>query len=692
MAKPVQITILGDAKSIKKSLGQVESGLGSLGGKLKTVGKAGALALGGLAVAGAKVALDLDSAYKTIRAGTGATGEDLEALKDVFEDVAEDVPDAFGDVATVVADLNTRTGATGEELEKLAEQILDLSRLTGTDAATNVASLTRVFGDWGVASEDQAETLDKLFRASQGTGIGLDQLSTTVVNFGAPLRSLGFSMDESIALLSKFEQEGVNTEAILAGMKAGLGKMAKAGEEPAETLARLQEEIKGAGTEGEAMAIAVEAFGTRAGPDLAAAIREGRFEIDELADSIANGDETIASATDASATMGDKLKELKNRGLIKLVPILEKVIEGMESFFTRLEAGFAVIGRVIDVFQRGGLEGLSRFIDRKFGPNSIVARAVRGFVEFWRSAERVFSTKILPAFRATIEVLQALWAAFGDEIVEAIGIAFGFIKGTIESTLDIIQGIVDVFVGVFTGDWSRAWNGIKRIFSGVWKGMKNLLKTSLALIRNTISGALSAIKLLWNWSFLSDVFRSAKTKVENLVNALKTKIGEIPTKVGKVASSLFTKGKDIGKKLLDGVKNAITGAGSLAADIAKGLGNAVIDILNGLINKINDGIPNKIPIKFAPDIDLPDNPLPNIPRLRFGGPAGNNRFVEVGEQGREVLDLGASGSGARVINGREAGRLGAGGEVHVHFDGPPPASADQIGAAVLWQLRLSGRS
>ena len=327
MAKPIKITILGDAKSLQAALAGTQAQLGGFQGAVNKAAKFSAVAFVGIGAAGFAAADRLDAAYDQIRIGTGATGEDLEGLEGVFKNVASSVPNSFDEVATAVADLNTRTGLTGTELEALSTQMLDLSRITGTDVASNIENVTRVFGDWDIAAADQAATMDQLFRASQMTGIGLDQLNTSVVSFGAPMRSLGFSFDESVALLSKFEKEGVNTEAVLAGMKAGLGKMAKAGEEPAETLARLQEEIAAAGTEGEAMAIAVEAFGTRAGPDLAAAIREGRFEVAELATEIAEGDDTISGVAAATDDWREKLSVLTNKVLIKATPVLEKITE-----------------------------------------------------------------------------------------------------------------------------------------------------------------------------------------------------------------------------------------------------------------------------------------------------------------------------------------------------------------------------
>lgn len=80
-------------------------------------------------------------------------------------------------------------------LQERSKQFINLSRITGTDLKGNIADMTRVFGDWSVAGDQQAGTLDMIFRASQTSGIGINALSQKVVQFGAPLRQMGFGLD-----------------------------------------------------------------------------------------------------------------------------------------------------------------------------------------------------------------------------------------------------------------------------------------------------------------------------------------------------------------------------------------------------------------------------------------------------------------------------------------------------------------
>jgi len=235
------------------------------------------------------------------------------------------VPNSFEDVGVAIGEVATRLNLTGKPLEEITKKFLDLSRITKTDVATNVANVTRVFGDAGIAVEDQAEALDKLFTATKQTGIGLDRLTTLTVNYGAPLRQLGFGLEESISIFAKWEKEGVNTEAVMAGMKIGLSNMARAGKEPVAAFKEVVAAIAAAGSAGEANLIAIETFGSRAGPDMAAAVREGRFEIDDMVASLQNTVGALDDAADATLSTNDRFKILTNQLVVAAAPAVEQL-------------------------------------------------------------------------------------------------------------------------------------------------------------------------------------------------------------------------------------------------------------------------------------------------------------------------------------------------------------------------------
>lgn len=309
------------------------SELGAAAGTLDRMGLAGGkatAALGlvgvgaGLAgIAGLRMGDDYDAATDLIRSKTGQTGESLAGLEQSFKNVAGRVKEDIGTVSSVMSELAQRTGLTGPALEDLTQRVIEFSRVTGTDATENTALITRLFGDWSIATEDQAGTLDELMRASQATGLEVDDLMSTVVQFGAPLRLLGFSLEESAAMLGKWEKEGVNTDTMLTGLKFAVKSLAAEGVPASDMAATLRDRIKSIGDSADPVSESMKLFGLRAGADLAAAIKEGRFSIDDLVDTIENGGDTVKAAAADTRDFGDGISELKNQIATAIGPITD---------------------------------------------------------------------------------------------------------------------------------------------------------------------------------------------------------------------------------------------------------------------------------------------------------------------------------------------------------------------------------
>src|SRR5574341_320529 len=281
------VSLVGDIGGFLKSMDKAEQeakGIGgrisgAIGGGLQAIGNVAAVAagatvaaVGAIGTAAFTSAMELDDAYDTIRTGTGATGDALEALKKDFQTVFTGVPTDVGAAASAVTILNERLGVTGPFLTDLAKPLLEVSRLTGGDASQNAALFSRVIGDWAVP---------------------LDQLMDQVVKFGSPLRLMGFSFEESAALIAKFEKEGVNTELVLGALRVAAGKFAKDQIPLQKGLQDTITRIRDTKDSSEALALGMKIFGARAGPDMVAAIREGRFALGDLVEAMQNADGAI---------------------------------------------------------------------------------------------------------------------------------------------------------------------------------------------------------------------------------------------------------------------------------------------------------------------------------------------------------------------------------------------------------------
>lgn len=86
-------------------------------------------------------------------------------------------------------------------------------------------------------------------------------------------------------------------------------------------------------------------------------------------------------------------------------------------------------------------------------------------------------------------------------------ISFDVIKGVLSNFVtaasDILQGlftaldgVIEFITGVFTSDWSKAWNGVKKIFKGIFESFVGLAKTPINAVIGIINGVISGINNL----------------------------------------------------------------------------------------------------------------------------------------------------------------------------------------------------
>ena len=610
-------SLRGADAAIKKQLGGLggasdaagaQIGAGLSGGAKPGLAslKTGLLATGAVAL-GAGVALfkigeQFDEASDTIRVGTGATGKALAGLEADFKGVLGTVPTDFASAGTAIADLNTRLGLTGKPLQAMSSQFLELSRITKTDVSANIADITRVFGDWGTSMEDQPATLDKIFRASQATGIGINRLSQSVVQFGAPMRELGFSFDDSIALLSKFEKEGVNAELVMGGLKQGLGRLAKAGKDPRKELFGLMASIEAAGLTAENKGKVFELFGARAGIDMAKAIEEGRFEVGDLLKTISSGEDTILKAGKDTQDFAEQWTLFKNRVLIGLEPIAKRVFgalgKAMEFINTPagkvvasvlgIAVGAALLGKSVKLLGggfkllKGNILGLfsalrTGFLFLAANPIFLIIAAVvaLGFVIFKFRKQIFGALKAIGRFFARIGgAIAGFFTGLPRKILPIVKKFFPLIIGVLFPPLGIIAALIKFrepifrffrelpgkILGFLSGaaGWLLGvgrdilvglWNGARAIlgaYLGFWKAIPGLVLRAL--------GALGSFLLNAGKALLTGLWNGIKLVARLVVAYFKALPRLYLRALGAIGSFLLGAGKALLQGLWNGIK------------------------------------------------------------------------------------------------------------------------------------------
>ncbi|MGP5725842.1 phage tail tape measure protein [Arthrobacter rhombi] len=332
---PVLPSMKGFGPALATSAGKQSAIAGKTSGA-----KFGKAMLAGTAIAAAGVAAAGIALYKTgavfkevtdnIRVGTGATGDDLDGLVDVAKRVGTKVPAAFEDIGTIVADVNTRMGLSGPTLEKVASQYAEAGRILGEEVDVNKTS--KAFSAFKIEGDDVSGAMDHLFRVSQATGVGMNELADMTSMNAPAMQALGFSFEETAGMAGTLDKAGLNSSKTMSGMSKALVELAKDGEEPQEAFKRVTSEMQGfvdKGDKAKALDLASDLFGTRNASQFVGALESGKLNMEDLANVTGMTEDTILGAGAETMNFAEQWQVFKNKVLVWLEPLAARVFGGM---------------------------------------------------------------------------------------------------------------------------------------------------------------------------------------------------------------------------------------------------------------------------------------------------------------------------------------------------------------------------
>lgn len=329
----------------------------------------GAIAAGGIAAgfAAFKLGDSFDAQFDKIRVGTGAVGSDLDGLKTSFKDVLSTTATGFDGAGDALTGVAQKLDLVGKPLEDRTKQFLDLSRITGTDLTENLNSGTDAIKAWQVSAEKQGDTLDLLFRASQQSGASFSDLAGNLAGNSTVFKALGFNMEQATTVLAGLAKGGLDANEVMPALSRSIAAGAKEGKPARKVYQDLIKSIKDAPDEATAAAKAFDVLGARAGPKFAQLVRSGKFSFDDLGESIAEGTDTISSASKDTADFSEKFEILKNRVLVGLEPLASKVFDaignGMDALMPVFDDIASGVKTITTVFSEDGLAGLGRLVE-----------------------------------------------------------------------------------------------------------------------------------------------------------------------------------------------------------------------------------------------------------------------------------------------------------------------------------------
>ncbi|MCU7378124.1 phage tail tape measure protein [Clostridiales Family XIII bacterium ASD5510] len=537
----IMTTVVNIAGNIDPSLSKAVDGAVSSFGKIDKKSAITKAAIAGIAAGMGKAVKEsftylkelgetFDDASDSIRIGTGATGEALQALNNDFNEVYKSVPTSTDAAAQAIADYNTKIGLTGPALQNISKQAIQVSDILNEDLGTVIDSSSKAFQQWKIDEENMSGAMDHVFKVSQSTGAGFSDLFGKVQKFGPQLQEMGYSFNTATSMIGQMEKAGVNVDEVMGAMKKSVSAMAKEGLSASEGLQIYYDKIKNAGSATEATTIASEIFGTRAGSTVATAIRDGTLAIDDFNASIEANGETISGAAGDTYDYAEKLQIMKQKAEVYLRPLAETVFDGINtaldwtlSHTTEIKAalkaiavglsGFAVAAIVTKLTSslkeyggvmkavKSGQTALNTAM--KANPAGLIilgiTALVSAFVYFWNTSKSFrnfwiglwnsIKSKVIEGYQAVKPILDML----GGVLKGVLGVAISYIMTQLSNLKLIFSGLISFISGVFTGNWRKAWEGVKSIFAGIFGGLSEVVKRPFNAVISLINKAISGI-------------------------------------------------------------------------------------------------------------------------------------------------------------------------------------------------------
>jgi len=171
-----------------------------------------------------------------------------------------------------------------------------------------------------------------------------------------------------------------------------------------------------------------------------------------------------------------------------------------------LAVAFEIVSKIAKSFWENVLVPLGKALKEMFGPAVEAISAVLTFL--W---EKVFvplgkflSGTMLPIWQDAVKVIEYLWKSvlkplatyLGEVFLGVFDNVFKTIGGIINGIKEIFIGLMNFITGVFTGDWEKAWEGVKKIFKGVFDSLWSIVKFPLNQIIDGINSVISGLNSL----------------------------------------------------------------------------------------------------------------------------------------------------------------------------------------------------
>ena len=613
-----ELAKIGEAGQVLQNAGDKISGAGE---KLLPV-TTGVTALGTAAV---KTASDFDSAMSKVAAVSGATGDDLQAVRDKAREMGSKTKFSASEAAEAMNYMAMAGWKTNDMLSGI-DGIMNLAAASGEDLATTSDIVTDALTAFGLTAQDSGHFADVLAAASSNANTNVSMLGESF-KYCAPIAgALGFSCEdtaEALGLMAnagiKSTQSGTSMRSIMTVLSgdvkfcsAAFGEMEIATSNSDGSMRSLSDILADCRvafdqmSESEKASAAQSLVGKNAMSGFLALMNAAPADIDKLSGAIANCDgaslqmaETMQNNLAGQLTiLKSQLEELAISFGEILMPVIRDIITKIQGFVDKLNAlDPATKQTILKIgLMAAALDPLLIVIGKTISSIGSMMTFVSKIPTMIAGAKTAFSTlgaaigSISAPVVAVVAVIAVLVAAFvhlwntNEDFKNSILSIWEQIKSTFER---LTSGIVDRvnalgFNFQSFGDMLKSlWNGLCSVLAPVFEGVFQHISNIFTFVTDTILSVLDVFIGLFSgnweqcWNGIKGIFTGiwdfVVNQFSNILNTLRgvkdVFLGWFGTSWNEVWTSI--------KDFFVGIWDSICSAFQAVADFFTNIWNAI---------------------------------------------------------------------------------------------------------------------
>lgn len=227
------------SKNMATKIGNNITGIGkSMTSVGSTLTKSVTVPLLGIGTAGLKVASDFDSAMSGVKAISGATGEEFDALRAKAIELGGSTAFSANEVAEAMTEM-AKAGWDSQQIIAGMGGVLDAAAASGESLGTVSTIVADAITGFGMEAAESTRVADLLTQAANAGTIGINDLGESFKYIAPVAGSMGLSIEDVTTALSAMSMSGIKGSQAGTSLRGVLTRMVK----PTDQVAAAMDEL-----------------------------------------------------------------------------------------------------------------------------------------------------------------------------------------------------------------------------------------------------------------------------------------------------------------------------------------------------------------------------------------------------------------------------------------------------------------